>query len=853
MTYSVINRGLRPSRVLIVFDGGDDWSYWARRALYLANQVWGGAGFGLVPQKNGVVDPVLLRACRAFDPDYVVTFPSTIAEPDRTGARGTPGSDDEHLAGQGGVGRQARTADFHGDPRPGDWEARDLVASVCSPYRHGDKELSSEWVEFLELASEEFPAADAVPGAYPAHVLQCPPTWGGLAGAAVAAHAGVAELPDPAAVEPELDGATISRLTHWFFDQPQPSLPRDLLWFPNNVSTGVLTEDTPLAHERTMAGLVPVSSSQRDAGLVLAVFGDTAEDFALAQLSRLTYGRCVWLPSFLGTDKESVPYALSSGLSDMARSTRGRRHALTLTSLSRPVEELTRIHERLRTGPYATAFGNEGARPDVRSAHAAQLDWTRTNTQHLAIVEQYADVLTVPTVTDETGTREMVAPPPPPAVQDLALASHPDLRWHVDIAWTPSKSVRGRGVPGHELFAPTTGPWLTVARNSRDGISHLSSRLDFVATGTQNINRIARPALRELSLHAFIAAKATEHGMTIRVSDAGQRTAQLTRMLGGRDKFTALFGGRMLPVLHDLCPSSTTNDKAYPDGDGVALRVGEGVLSFDGICARATGMDRSDIHDQVDAALRAGVLRRGLVLRCQVCLTKQLQTIDKVGQRWNCDRCDATNDLDHGTWHISTDEPTWFYGLHPVGEHLLRDHGDVPALLAAHLSQPAPARPSTYQDVTEIEFVTDGKPTVEADLIAYRGDTLIVAECKSSGALGSTSNTAMRAEIVKKCRAAAWLQADQLVFATTAAAWKPGVENAVRGNASSFDQWPAFNLPAILLITGLGGPNPVTTTLTARVPGRQYSEETASSQAGTGHDNPTTTGVKPTPSETEAG
>ena len=39
---------LRPSRVAVVFDGGDDWHYWARLAIYAASQVWGGSGFILV-------------------------------------------------------------------------------------------------------------------------------------------------------------------------------------------------------------------------------------------------------------------------------------------------------------------------------------------------------------------------------------------------------------------------------------------------------------------------------------------------------------------------------------------------------------------------------------------------------------------------------------------------------------------------------------------------------------------------------------------------------------------------------------------------------------------------------------
>jgi hypothetical protein len=63
---------LRPARVAVVFDGGELWHYWARLAIYAASQVWGGAGFILIPHRDGDVAPCLLQAAAAYDPDHVV-------------------------------------------------------------------------------------------------------------------------------------------------------------------------------------------------------------------------------------------------------------------------------------------------------------------------------------------------------------------------------------------------------------------------------------------------------------------------------------------------------------------------------------------------------------------------------------------------------------------------------------------------------------------------------------------------------------------------------------------------------------------------------------------------------------
>ncbi len=48
------------------------WMFFARAALWEANQIWGGAGFVLVPHHRGEVSVTLLRAVATYDPDYVV-------------------------------------------------------------------------------------------------------------------------------------------------------------------------------------------------------------------------------------------------------------------------------------------------------------------------------------------------------------------------------------------------------------------------------------------------------------------------------------------------------------------------------------------------------------------------------------------------------------------------------------------------------------------------------------------------------------------------------------------------------------------------------------------------------------
>jgi hypothetical protein len=243
----------------------------------------------------------------------------------------------------------------------------------------------------------------------------------------------------------------------------------------------------------------------------------------------------------------------------------------------------------------------------------------------------------------------------------------------------------------------------------------------------------------------------------------------------------------------------------------VVLSKEEGVLSFTGILKHVAtdgyipGQTTEQVRKLLDPVLRAGVLRRGLVLRCATCEQVQFQTLDRLAQTWTCRRCDAANNLDATAWYRPASEPTWFYDLHPVARHLLREHGEVPAQLAAFLaSEPPQQRRNALHHVEELELVQDGTRLVEIDLVTYDvdKDLLTIAECKSTDRLAKSRNQVI-AEVEKKCRAAARLDADRLIFATTAPNWHTStfghINDAVRRT-----EWGPLGPPEVRMIIALG-------------------------------------------------
>ncbi|MEV4159950.1 hypothetical protein [Nonomuraea dietziae] len=800
LSYASVSITPRPPRVIIVVEGGKHWSYWVRRALYRAGKVWGGAGFAVVPHQGGQVNAVLLRACEAYDPDFVVTYSPKVADIEhfRPGFISINGEDGQPLEG---ADREQLLAMVRANEVPSaeDEAARRQVVAACSSYR--SRFPGDEWHEHVMSLGEEpsghFANVLDMRGAWQASVLACPTDWGGVLGAAVASYAGVAAPPSRDAAEPELDDDARKKLTSWLLGQPDGLVPNELVWHPGP-AVGVDRRTTPTAHERTKAHLVEIVTGLGLHRTGLLVVGDSAEDFALSRLWQLTYGNTYWLPSMLGVDEDAVPWPIGYGVTRIARDLARRADRLVITSMSRPKDNLELWRERFLAASPTISPQNDDA---ISVIPSPELPWRQGATVGLAVQDQWDSQVTVPISVAEDGTSRMAAPLPAPALVNEELAAHTDLEWQVDVHWQPGHTVLRRGLDSRELFADQSPFMVTWARSSRHGLTYGSRRYDLVLSGTRAENALARVAFRHLSLTAWVRAKAAEHDLSALPSEAGRRTSLLASMLDGRRRYVDLFGGPLLLALRAMLTTSAKSSEAYPDGEGVSLSSTEGVLTFAGIRARVADLELADLREHADAALRAGVLRRRMVLRCATCEQKQFQTVDKLGQRWSCVRCDALNDLDRHAWKLPADEPTWFYDLHPVGRHVLREHGEVPALLSAYLRKQRKEQRGTFDDLEEVAFLRGNQPQVEVDLVAYTDDVLIVAECKTPGELNGKKG---RQEVLKKCHAAAWLRADRLLFATTAEEWTQATRVLVKDTVARFSGWGPLGSPQVEFVARLG-------------------------------------------------
>jgi hypothetical protein len=302
--------------------------------------------------------------------------------------------------------------------------------------------------------------------------------------------------------------------------------------------------------------------------------------------------------------------------------------------------------------------------------------------------------------------------------------------------------------------------------------------------------------------------------MNVRFSAAGHRVAILRRMWGSRAALAQDWAGPLRPIFLAFLTDERTTTAAFPLRHGLVLRHlaqdqtaqrGEAVLSFIGMMAAVdatSDIEKKDLRSDIDRLCRHGVMRRGLVLRCEACNYLGFMPIDTVSSVNLCARCGAQNPLTLDRWRDPIEEPTWWYDLHGAARELLAEDSGIALLCSARLR----ATTRSYADLSELEFFQDGqKPRAEIDLLASCDGKVIIGEAKSHPNLAVRNQSERDSKAEKLAMVAGVLAADEILLCSSETGeWSQIDIDAVQAAATAqFADAP--DEPTIRVITGLGG------------------------------------------------
>ena len=154
--YQAVSIRLRAPRVAIVIPTQDRWGIACYVALKQCSATLGGAGFILIPHRDGSVDDLFLRLASAYDPDHIVSSRLSIADLNRLlpGRYRFAGADNRPL-NQQEIEALSLSSSDELTLSPADDAAVQTVARSCAPFRDPNSESV---LQEIDLAVNRLPS-----------------------------------------------------------------------------------------------------------------------------------------------------------------------------------------------------------------------------------------------------------------------------------------------------------------------------------------------------------------------------------------------------------------------------------------------------------------------------------------------------------------------------------------------------------------------------------------------------------------------------------------------------------------------------------------------------------------------
>lgn len=757
----------RPPRAAIVLPGTDDDLKWIGRLFIGVSRIWGGASFVVFP-RSWRERPIWRRLLQAYDPDRVVLLARTfrgehISYDERERRREKLREEAERWATRDGFDvEQTLQALEREQDRPYDEffsdEEVEWLKEACAPLDH----VAMPWLslgtspgyEFNDLAewnTSDLPPLQLLRASTRSKFLDLlvKSRVGGVDEEYWTAELGHERSPGEHSVDRSdlalllkycwLGGIDSRDVEFRHSVQRAQDLPETTpAWFSNEFS-----ENTPM--RRSLLGctwLYPRIVRPEGPALV-AVIGDTAEDFCLYHVLRNTVGEAVWLPPTWTRDSGGLATASRSAFSSvLANSRRGGQREVLFTSMSMSLPRVRRAGRRL-VGAWESLTSWEAIDPNElpdpeASPFVADADiWE---------VTRWAPFL------DGAQGDEIETPIP-----DVVRRHAPDNgSWHVDVA-IDRHQYPVRGVLKELLSEGQSGFNVHNIRPSKAGTSYWSEGA-FRFTGQPLRTQIIKPRLRIPSAIEVFSKLLSGSELACRFSDKGQYTANAISMWGGLESLARDLSRQGSRAALEAYMST----KRSGEDPGVWLQDRRRYLTIWDL-RKVSRMDRDHARDWVDDLVAKEILTRGMVLRCQHCRHAGWYEATLVGRTFRCRRCRSTQIVNAQNWKKPS-EPMWHYELAEVVFQALRSDAREVVLALNSLSE-ASKRAFHYEP--QMELISGDRVMSEIDIWAIQDGQIVLGEAKTGNRLGSNSDEE-RSVAMKLHRAARACTADRVLLATTA-------------------------------------------------------------------------------------
>lgn len=440
-SHLIASMGLRASRTVLLVPGWGNWTLMARAGIHALTTMWGGAGFVVVPVKSGGLDPALIAAVRAYDPDSILVPPAkTLVRPE----------------------------DY-----PNLYAAQETLSKACANYR-------SPIVETTAAASPDAghlwgsTFSTGGPGGLTAvaevtspddwiEAIGANPALAGPIGLQAALRWGLSDPPTDELVDvaPGIRRLAIQQIVSMGNSFLLSSL-------EGAITRGGGAGDFRTQFHRTLFGLTGMIELGLDRPPALVVWGDDPYDFALSMAWDRTYGYGVWVPDEWWSDGDSHE-TLIAAIDNLASSALSReQRELRFVSMSLGDDELATRVESCRLGTERSLGAPLIDSTDDVIISVRDIEYPRYSKMHYSIRGKHADPWSTAVETNPDGSVEFAMLPPLPQIATPGLEKiEENAKWQVDVSIRNHEMPCTTAIPDQALLAEGEDVFSTRVRSTR--------------------------------------------------------------------------------------------------------------------------------------------------------------------------------------------------------------------------------------------------------------------------------------------------------------------------------------------------------------------------------------------------
>ncbi len=262
-------------------------------------------------------------------------------------------------------------------------------------------------------------------------------------------------------------------------------------------------------------------------------------------------------------------------------------------------------------------------------------------------------------------------------------------------------------------------------RVGKDGVAYLLPGIAYFA-GNDIDTTLSRPELKLLTSAEIFAHYFAAHYVVF-PSDKGKYFDDTVEKFGSLDEAAKFFGNKKYNKLFGQFTGNRRADEGRRRNERIFLEYSSRAYMDIKAIRKALGHG-SNAGNLIDYLLSIQVIRRGLILLCNKCACSAWYDNDGIGQEFECVRCRTRQLILKQSWK-QPDEPSWYYSLAETVQQFYKSNSHITLLALRYIK--GDSRNFLYLPEVELRELRDNGDKLEIDIACIKDGKIYLGEAKN--------------------------------------------------------------------------------------------------------------------------